>query len=53
MDKYIQDDENNPINWNGTNPTCEICNTTLDCFFDYENICNECYNKEEEEEEKN
>lgn len=38
--------ESNPMEWNGTNPTCPECSTELDCFYDYENICNECTNKE-------
>ena len=50
MDSHIANDPNNPINWNGTNPTCSCCEKELDCFFDYEDICNKCFNKEEDEE---
>ena len=46
MDKHIANDSNNPINWSGENPTCNCCGETLDCFFDYEEICNECFNIE-------
>ena len=52
MDKYITDDPNNPINWNGNNKECSQCNEVL-TLHDYETICCNCYNKEEEEEETN
>jgi len=51
MDNHISNDNNNPINWNGNNKECLECNEVL-TMHDYENICSECYNKEEEEEEK-
>ena len=56
MDNYISNDNNNPINWNGENKKCKepFCGAYLD-MNDYENICNDCFNKEEpteEEEEK-
>lgn len=52
MDTHVKDDHNNPNNWNGKNKICSECDTELDWRFDYENICNTCYNKEEEEEEE-
>lgn len=52
MDTHTQHDPNNPINWNGNNKECSQCSTQLDWRFDYEDICNTCYNKEEEEEEE-
>ena len=52
MDTHIKNDYNNPNNWNGNNKECSECSTILDWRFDYENICNTCYNKEEEEEEE-
>ena len=40
----------NPAEWNGKNPRCKepFCGAELD-MNDYDNICNECHNKEEEE----
>ncbi len=46
MDTHIANDPNNPINWNGSNSKCTCCNVELDWKFDYENICNECFNTE-------
>ena len=46
MDTYISNDSNNPINWTGNNPECNCCGEELDSFFDYEEICNECFNAE-------
>ena len=46
MDNHITNDPNNPINWGGENPTCNCCGETLNCWFDYEDICNECFEKE-------
>ena len=51
MDNHILNDHNNPINWNGNNKECSECNELLNWQHDYEDICSECYNKEEEEEE--
>ena len=51
MDTHISNDNNNPINWNGENKECEECCEVL-TMDDYDTICNECYNKEEEEEIK-
>jgi len=51
MDKYISNDDKNPINWSGNNKECSECNEVL-TLHDYDNICSECYNKEEEEEEE-
>ena len=53
MDTHVKNDCNNPNNWNGNNKECSECSTELDWRFDYETICNACYNKEEEEETKN
>jgi len=52
MDTHVKNDYNNPNNWHGNNKICSQCNTELDFRFDYEEICNTCYNKEEEEEEE-
>tara|TARA_R110001592_G_scaffold321182_1_gene599647 strand:- start:1905 stop:2072 length:168 start_codon:yes stop_codon:yes gene_type:complete len=49
MDTHISNDPNNPINWNGNNKECLECSEVL-TLHDYETICNNCYNKEEEEE---
>ena len=46
MDNHITNDPNNPINWGGENPTCNSCGETLNCFFDYEDVCTECFNAE-------
>jgi hypothetical protein len=51
MDNYISNDNNNPINWKGNNKECSECSEVL-TLHDYETICNNCYNKEEEEETK-
>ena len=53
MDNYIANDNNNPINWNGTNPTCQYCEVELDCFFDFEDTCRKCWEDEDEEEDNN
>jgi len=45
MDSHIANDPNNPINWNGENATCNCCGETLD-MSDYEETCNECFQKE-------
>jgi len=51
MDTHTQKDKNNPINWNGENKKCSECSEEL-TMNDYSDICNECFNKEEEEETK-
>jgi|TARA_R110001599_G_scaffold78371_6_gene213109 hypothetical protein len=45
MDSHIANDPNNPINWNGENATCNCCGETL-YMTDYEETCNECFQKE-------
>ena len=50
MDTHTQQDSNNPINWEGENKTCSECTEEL-TMNDYSNICNNCFNKEEEETE--
>ena len=52
MDTHVKNDYNNPNNWNGKNKICSECSAELNWHFDYEDVCNDCYNKEEEEEEK-
>tara|TARA_R110000744_G_scaffold246397_1_gene362897 strand:- start:99 stop:359 length:261 start_codon:yes stop_codon:yes gene_type:complete len=51
MDNYINNDNNNPINWDGENKICSECSEEL-TMNDYENICNNCFNKEEPTEEE-
>ena len=49
MDTHVQNDRNNPDNWNGKNEICSECQEEL-TIRDYSTICNECHNKEDEEE---
>ena len=52
MDTRTKNNHNNPNNWNGTNPVCSECETELNCFFDFENLCTNCHESEEETEYK-
>tara|TARA_R110000824_G_scaffold113904_2_gene263968 strand:+ start:625 stop:837 length:213 start_codon:yes stop_codon:yes gene_type:complete len=52
METYISNDSNNPINWNGTNPKCNFCGEDLDSNFDYEEICNDCFNADQDEDDE-
>tara|TARA_R100000541_G_scaffold36031_2_gene44170 strand:+ start:4871 stop:5050 length:180 start_codon:yes stop_codon:yes gene_type:complete len=46
--KSTYQNNEDPTDWNGRNPYCEKCQEELDCFYDYETICNDCYNNEDE-----
>jgi|TARA_R110000787_G_scaffold5582_1_gene20352 hypothetical protein len=46
--KSTYQNNEDPTDWNGQNPYCEKCQEELDCFYDYETICNDCYNNEDE-----
>ena len=52
MDTHVKNDPNNPNNWNGKNKICSQCSNELDWRFDYEEICINCHNQEEPEEEE-
>ena len=53
MDTHVKNDYFNPNNWQGTNKTCEECNKEL-TMHDYSDICIECFNiMQDEEEEQN
>ena len=53
MDTHVKNDYFNPNNWNGKNKTCEECNEEL-TMHDYSDICIECFNiLQDEEEEQN
>ena len=47
MDTHTAQDKNNPINWDGKNIKCSECQEEL-TINDYSDICNDCFNKEEE-----
>ena len=52
MDNYIQNEFNNPINYNEESRYCEVCdieeNKTY--FVDHDCICQDCFEEEEEKE---
>ena len=45
MDTYIQNDPNNPINYNGKSRFCEVCNIeeSKTYFVDDTEICEDCF----------
>jgi len=45
MDTYISEDPNNPINYNGKERFCEVCNIeeSRTYFVDDSGICEECF----------
>ena len=45
MDKYISEDPNNPINYNGKSRYCEVCNIeeSKTYFVDDTEICENCF----------
>jgi hypothetical protein len=43
MDEHVSKNPLNPINWDGEYETCKICETKLDSFDDYEDICQACW----------
>mgnify|MGYP003636395004 CR=1 FL=1 len=53
MDNYITNDPNNPINQQTETNYCNICNIEENktYFVDDTNICEDCINEKEEEEE--
>lgn len=55
MDNYITNDPNNPINHEPTKNFCEVCNTeeSKTYFINDTQICEDCYEEEEEEANKN
>ncbi len=54
MDKYISEDPNNPINYNGKERYCEVCDVeeSRTYFVEYTNICESCYDEIKKEDQE-